>query len=259
VYKVLFYRGKDGSLRKTPETKGDKSVAFVMCGTFVDDIGFWGTTNEALSTFREAFFTEFGADGVTGGKVASTMLGMKISYDDDELSSLMSMPGYIDAIVARFEKFPDMECPSTPLPTNHVDEKHTGELDLDRKRLFQQIIGSLTWASHQARPETMIASAILASHCMNPGEEHLQLAMHAVRYLRGTRNLGIKYHGSSKVLDKPYPRRHKLDSMVDANLGGDAFTEHSRSCFVIMLNGGVISMKIIKQTAVARSTGHAEM
>ena len=71
------------------------------------------------------------------------MLGMKISYDD-ELSSLMSMPGYIDAIVARFEKFPDMSCPLTPLPTNHEDVKFEGALDLDRKRLFQQMIGSLT-------------------------------------------------------------------------------------------------------------------
>jgi hypothetical protein len=259
VYKMLFYRGSDGSLRKTPETKGDRSVASVMCGTFVDDIGFWGTTDEAVSMFRNEFYNKFGKDGVTGGGVASTMLGMKISYDDEELSSLMSMPGYIDAIVARFEKFPDMSCPLTPLPTNHEDVKFEGALDLDRKRLFQQMIGSLTWASHQARPETMIASSILASHCMNPGEEHIQLAMHAIRYLRGTRDRGIKFHGRSSVLDTPYPRRHKLDSMVDANLGGDAFSEHSRSCYVIMLNGGVISMKIMKQTTIARSTGHAEM
>ena len=105
----------------------------------------------------------------------------------------------------------------------------------------------------------MIASSILASHCQNPGPEHIDLAMHAVRYLRGTRERGIKFHGSSAVLDKGFPHRNKLDSMVDANLGADAFSEHSRSCYVIMLNGGVICMKIMKQTVVARSTGHSEM
>ena len=51
----------------------------------------------------------------------------------------------------------------------------------------------------------------------------------------------------------------KKTSMVDANLGADAFSEHSRSCYVIMLNGGIICMKIMKQTVVARSTGHSEM
>ena len=59
------------------------------------------------------------------------------------------------------------------------------------------------------------------------------------------------------MLDREYPRRNKLDCMVDANLGADAHSEHSRSCYVIMLNGGVIKMKIL-QTRVSRSTGHAE-
>jgi hypothetical protein len=61
------------------------------------------------------------------------------------------------------------------------------------------------------------------------------------------------------VLNKSYPRRNKLDGLVDANLGGDAFSEHSRSCYVIMLNGGIIKMKVMKQTTVSRSTGHSEM
>jgi hypothetical protein len=120
------------------------------------------------------------------------------------------------------------------------------------------MVGCLTWATHQAKPEAMIASSILASHNQNPGEEHVKLARQAIRYLRGTKNRGIKFHGSSEVLDRDFPRRNKLDSMVDANLGADAHSEHSRSCYVIMLNGGVIKMKIMKQTRVSRSTGHAE-
>jgi hypothetical protein len=279
LYKILFYRGQDGLL--TMEQPSDEQCggeggprepgAFVIAGTFVDDVGYWGSSNEAVEVFRgvrdheavgvfrAAFVTKFGEDGITGGGVAETMLGMKIGYGDFELSATMSMPGFIDAMVERFERCPGLKCPRTPLPTTHEDKKHEGPLDLGRKRLFQQIVGSLTWASHQARPESMIASSILASHCQNPGPEHIDLAMHAVRYLRGTRERGIKFHVSSAVLDKGFPHRNKLDSMVDANLGGDAFSEHSRSCYVIMFNGGVICMKIMKQTVVARSTGHSEM
>ena len=266
LYKILFYRGQDGLLTTTQpkEQRGGEGGsrepdAFVIAGTFVDDIGYWGSSNEAVETFRATFVTKFGEDGITGGDVAETMLGMKVGYDDLELSATMSMPGFIDAMVERFERCPGMRCPRTPLPTTHEDKKYEGPLDMGRKRLFQQIVGSLTWASHQARPESMIASSILASHCQNPGPEHIDLAMHAVRYLRGTKERGIKFHGSSAVLDKGFPHRNKLDSMVDANLGADAFSEHSRSCYVIMLNGGVICMKVLKQTVVARSTGHSEM
>ena len=74
-----------------------------------------------------------------------------------------------------------------------------------------------------------------------------------------TREQGIRFHGSSRVLNQGFPRRNKLDAYVDANLGGDAFNERSRSCYVIQLNGGMVSMKIMKQPVVARSTGHAEM
>ena len=49
--------------------------------------------------------TKFGEDGITGGDVAETMLGMTIGYGDLELSATMSMPGFIDAMVLLgFEK-----------------------------------------------------------------------------------------------------------------------------------------------------------
>ena len=109
------------------------------------------------------------------------------------------------------------------------------------------------------KPEAMVASSFLAQHCHNPGEEHLKLGHDLIGYLYKTRDQGIRFHGSSEVLDKGFPRRNKLDAYVDANLGGDAFDERSRSCYVIQLNGGMVSMKIMKQTVVARSTGQSEM
>ena len=262
MYRIYLYRDDDGRLthHRPHRSSGgaDETAAYIQCGSFVDDVGFWATTQEAIDYFNDQFAKRFGEDGVTGGGLAETMLGLKIHYNDDELSSEMTMPGFIDAISERFENNFDAPIPSTPLPVNHVDKKHEGEVDPARRKLFQQMVGCLTWATHQAKPEAMIASSILASHNQNPGEEHIKLARQAIRYLRGTKDRGIKFHGSSEVLDREYPRRNKLDCMVDANLGADAHSEHSRSCYVIMLNGGVIKMKIMKQTRVSRSTGHAE-
>ena len=67
----------------------------------MDDVGFWATTQEAIDYFNDQFAKKFGEDGVTGGGLAETMLGLKIHYNDDELSSEMTMPGFIDAISER--------------------------------------------------------------------------------------------------------------------------------------------------------------
>ena len=48
-------------------------------------------------------------------------------------------------------------------------------------------------------------------------------------------------------------------SYCDANLDGDSESEHSLGCIVIQFNGAPIMMKVLKQTRVARSTGHSEM
>ena len=149
--------------------------------------------------------------------------------------------------------------PSAPLPLNYVDPKNEGEkLPEDRRKLFQQIVGCAGWASFNAKPEAMVASSFLSQHCHNPSEEHLKLGHDLIGYLYKTREQGIRY-GSSKVLNQGFPRRNKLDAYVDANLGGDAFDERSRSCYAIQLNGGMVSMEIMKQPVVDRSTGHSEM
>ena len=149
--------------------------------------------------------------------------------------------------------------PSAPLPLNYVDPKNEGEkLPEDRRKLFQQIVGCAGWASFNSKPEAMVASSFLSQHCHNPSEEHLKLGHDLIGYLYKTREQGIRY-GSSKVLNQGFPRRNKLDAYVDANLGGDAFDERSRSCYVIQLNGGMVSMEIMKQPVVDRSTGHSEM
>ena len=63
-----------------------ETAAYIQCGSFVDDVGFWATTQEAIDYFNDQFAEKFGEDGGLGG-LAETMLGLKIHYNDDELSS----------------------------------------------------------------------------------------------------------------------------------------------------------------------------
>ena len=234
----------------------EEGVLFLGC--FVDDLVYFGTTDAVVARFKSELYEHF-KGGITGGNIADTVLGLTVSYNDDDLTCSLGQQGYIRKICERFGIDDKSRLPRTPLPTTHEDTKYTGPMDKERQRLFQQMIGCMTWCTHQTKPEAMIATSILSQHCQNPGEEHIDLARYTLGYLYKTQEQGIVFHGSSEALDTVVPQRHKLWAMVDANLGGNAFDERSRSCFVIMLNGGPVAVKIMKQTVTARSTGHAEM
>ena len=69
-----------------------------------------------------------------------------------------------------------------------------------------------------------------------------------MKYLKGTKNLGILFSGSSS----------DLLGYSDSDFGGCSETRKSRTGFVFMLNGGVISWKSQKQKCVSLSTTEAE-
>ena len=92
--RIYLYRDANRKLtHHRPRGSGGEAgevAAYIQCGTFVDDVGFWATTQEAIDYFNDRFTKRFGEDGVTGGGLAETMLGLKIHYNDDELSSEMT-------------------------------------------------------------------------------------------------------------------------------------------------------------------------
>ena len=89
----MWSRNRDAKMYHKPRGSGGETgevAAYIQCGSFVDDVGFWATTQEAIDYFNDQFTERFGKDGVTGGGLAGTMLGLKIHYNDDELSSEMT-------------------------------------------------------------------------------------------------------------------------------------------------------------------------
>ena len=59
----------DRSVYKIQTKKGE----IIYCAVFVDDAVFWGTSDGALSAFRNAIRTHFGEDGFTGGMSPMTI------------------------------------------------------------------------------------------------------------------------------------------------------------------------------------------
>ena len=84
----------------------------------------------------------------------------------------------------------------------------------------------------------------------------MKAVKHLLRYLRGSREMGLNYSRPSNhgPMDKP----NVLWGFVDSDWAGCQDTRRSTSGFTLMLNGAAVSWKSKRQTVVALSSAEAE-
>ena len=84
-----------------------------------------------------------------------------------------------------------------PLPASIHLEKSEIPATTETKTYYQQMIGTLIYAAIGTRPDITFAAMRLSQYNDNPSEEHIKCTRHVHRYLTGTKELKIKYNGSS--------------------------------------------------------------
>jgi hypothetical protein len=119
---------------------------------------------------------------------------------------------------------------------------------------YAKAIGSLLWIGTVARPDITFSVNVLARYMTKPRSSHVTAAKRVIRYLLGTRNLGLVYC-------HPRPQNANMGSITgfsDSDWGGDLRDMRSTTGFVVIHNGAAVSWKSKKQTVVATSTAEAE-
>ncbi len=117
-------------------------------------------------------------------------------------------------------------------------------------KLYQQIIGSLTYAATATLPDIAAAVNTLSKYMAKPGKEHMEGAKRILRYVKGTINFGLCYNAQDKSCS--------LAGYSDADWAGDTDTCHSTSGYVFQIYNNTISRCSKKQNTVAKSTTEAE-
>lgn len=82
------------------------------------------------------------------------------------------------------------------------------------------------YAAVGTRSDIAYAVSLLSSFCQNPKQTHLIAAKRTLRYLKGTSNVGIKFH----LNDEP------LTGFVDPDWAGDPDDHVSRIGYVFLLS-----------------------
>ena len=128
-------------------------------------------------------------------------------------------------------------------------EKSKEPTALNTKTYYQQIIGTLIYAAIGTRPDITFAAMRLSRFNNNPTKEDVKYAEYILRYLKGTKQLKIKYDGSSDA---------RLIGYSDSDWGENRDDRHSTSGYVFLMANSAIAWASQRQKTVALSVGEAE-
>ena len=122
--------------------------------------------------------------------------------------------------------------------------------DAKPNREYMCLVGSLLYAAMVTRPDIAFAVQALGRHLQSPTEEHFNAGKRILRYLQGTKDLGLKYSPSGEGTT--------IKGYADSDWAGDRDTRRSVTAYVFILGGAAISWGSKLQPTVALSSSEAE-
>ena len=139
-------------------------------------------------------------------------LGMKIVRDRAARVLSLRSTLHIDDMLARFS-MSDAKIASTPLPNKCCLMAYAeGDTLLSASTPYRALVGSLLYVATWTRPDIAFAVSQVARFQSKPTTVHWQAAKDILRYLKGTREMGLTY--SAAQGGSPLPRGY-----VDASWG----------------------------------------
>jgi hypothetical protein len=126
-----------------------------------------------------------------------------------------------------------------------------------------EIVGTLMYASISTRLDTTHAVHYLACHMLAPTRLHMVAAERVLRYLAGTKEVGLVYGSRNGQVIGDSRERSQLQVDVcaysDADWANSKADRKSVTGWVAKLNGDPVSWASKKQRTVALSTCEAEL
>ena len=134
--------------------------------------------------FRQKFDVKTGTVGV--------YLGNRIHTDPSKLTVEVNQSEYVDELLARFD-MTDCNPVSTPLVARLTEQSDTSFLSDADHAIYRNMVGSMLYLACWSRPDIAFAVSELSRFVSKPTQTHLTAAKHLLRYLKGTKSLGLKY------------------------------------------------------------------
>jgi hypothetical protein len=202
-----------------------------------------------VDDFKQAISMKFSMKDL---KELDWILGMAIERNREKRIMEISQTAYIDMML---EKFGVTDCKSVLTPMEGTVTKMNGE-DAKPDNVYMKLVGSLLYAALVTRPDIAFAVQSLGKHLQASNEEHWIAAKRVLRYLKGTREIGLKYTGNSEGA-------FNLMGYADADYAGHKDNIRSMSGYIFTLSHGddinTIDWRAKQQDVVALSSAQSEL
>jgi hypothetical protein len=235
-----------------------KTGKVILIFLFVDDFQISYHKDDAAewSIEKEKLIRKFNTKDMGASK---WILGMRIQRDRRNHILTLDHELYITKALQRFGL---SECKTVSTPETIV-RRSSSEEAMQRdgrdqpcdKQTYMELVGTLMYPSISTRPDISNAARSLAQHMQDPKRRHEIAAKRVLRYLAGTKEIGLMFGREEKRADSEM----KITAFGDADWGNNRFDRKSITGWIVKLNGDVVSWASKKQHTVAQSTCEAEL
>ena len=219
---------------------------------WVDDLIIAGSNVKVVADFKRAISTRFKMKDLGALR---WILGMEIRRDRPNRRIEISQEAYIDQMLKKFG-MDDCKAVGTPAEgvLNRVSIEEGGTAD----KQYMSIVGSLLYAATVTRPDIAFAVQALGRHMQASKQEHMIAAKRVLRYLQGTKKIGLIYQAGAMRERNGSRDCPSIVGFCDADWAGDLDTRRSTTGFVFMMESGAVSWGSKLQPTVALSSAEAE-
>jgi hypothetical protein len=191
-------------------------------------------------------------------------LGCRVEQDKVNGTVRLTQEQYCNDVLKRFQ-MDDCTPIFTPCETNlHLsasDSPPMDKRDPEVVRNYQQLIGACMYLTTFTRGDCSFAVNQCARFMSNPGPTHIAAAKRILRYLAGTRSLGITYRKNAADASLKsigiQTVANELSASADADHAG-ADDRRSVSGWAVMLGGAMVTWASKRQPVTAISSTESE-
>ena len=225
-------------------TKADCGCVSIVA-VYVDDLIIITKTSEEMEEIKDTLAKQFKMKDL--GKL-HFCLGISVHHDQETSRLWIHQRQYITSMLKKYG-LAEANPVSIPADPNVTLEKNDGNSCAVDQTMYQSMVGTLLYAATATRPDIAHAVSVVAKFSSAPTAAHLTAVKRIVRYLKGTKHVGLCYEKTATG---------GLSGYSDADWAGDRDDRRSTSGHVFLLAKGAVSWYSKKQSVVALSTSEAE-
>ncbi len=244
--------------------KRARSGGLMLVSTYVDDIPSavdasaseeWSQVKEQLNRrFRIKFLGE-----------AEWLLNMRITRCANSGSIKLDQQAYTEQLLSSVSGFDLCRTVSTPSSQEELSSAMAPAGAEERRSMalvpYRTVVGALNYLAHSTRPDIAHAVQRVSQYSQDPGAKHWTAVKQILRYLAGTRAMGLRFSPGAAATQSAATDSQLLPlvSYVDASHGSCSDTMRSTTGWVLGLGeGNWIDWSTRKQPVVALSSCEAE-